>query len=122
MGNNLFGANISGILAKALGPSFLAATLTKVTPGTRGSDLTAGTQPTSTGYAAKGIVSDYTLREIDGTSVLTQDKKILLLGDTIASGQVPSVGDRVTIEGKSYRVINVTRDPDAATYTCQGRA
>jgi len=44
--------------------------------------------------------------------------RIILLGDTIDSGNtVPSQRDRVTIEGTTYEIGVVDRDPDAATYT-----
>lgn len=120
MGNNLFGANISGKIAAALGPMLLPATLTKVTPGTRGADPTAGTNPTSASYPCRGMIDTYSQAELAESPILTAlHRKILLLGDTIAAGAVvPDVSDRVTIEGATYGVDAIDeRDPDRATYT-----
>lgn len=119
---NLFGIDIAGIIGENLGPGLLAATLIKVTQGTRtGGSLTAGMNPTTASYAARGILSDYEDRQINGTLIVQGDKQVLLLGSTIASSQIPVAGDKVTIEGRTYNIIKVTRDPAAATYLCQVR-
>lgn len=121
MGLNLFGANISGQIAAALGPLLLPATLVKTTPGTRtAGDPTSGTNPTSASYPCRGMVSDYRVSTKPGDGqVAVFDKSIMLLGDTISGGAiVPTVNDRITIEGATYRIASVpARDPDAATYT-----
>lgn len=122
MGNNLFGVNISGIINSAIGPGVLDATLLKRTPGSRTpGDVTSGTNPTEAPFAAKGFTDDYTDRQIDGTNVLIGDRKITLLGDSIAGLTIPEPGDRVTIEGQTWTIVDVDRDPDAATYECQSR-
>ena len=120
MGNNLFGANISGQIAAALGPLLLPATLVKVMPGTRGADPTTGTNPTSVSYSCRGMIDTYDQAEMAESAVITVlHRKVLLLGDTISSGTIaPDVNDQVTIEGKTYSVDGITdRDPDRATYT-----
>lgn len=120
MGNNLFGANISGQIARALGPLLLPAVLIKVTPGTRGADPTTGTNPTNTPYPCRGMVDTFDATEIVGQPVITGlHRKVLLLGDTIGGGAIePAVNDQVTIEGKTYSVDSIAeRDPDRATYT-----
>jgi hypothetical protein len=123
MGNNLFGANISKQIANALGSKLLAATLVKRTPGTRDpTNPGGGTQPTEVSYSCRGFVDDYKTGHIDGDLVKVGDRKVTLLGDTISRGSVvPSANDKVTIEGRTYSVVAVTRDPDAATYTLQAR-
>ena len=118
MGNPLFGVNISKLVADALGPGLLDATLVSYTPGTREADPTAGRQPTSISFPCKGFIDSKDREEIGGTLVKDGDVVIVLLGDTINGGAtVPVVGDRVTIEGASYRIEGLDRDPAAATYT-----
>ena len=122
MGNNLFGVNISGIINDVISPAVLDATLIQITPGTRTpGDITDGTNPTTANFAAKGFIDTYDDDQIDGTNVQVGDRKIILIGDSIESLTVPGTGDQITIEGETWRVVNVMRDPDAATYECQAR-
>ena len=118
MGNPLFGVNISKLVADALGPGLLDATLSVITPGTRSEDPTAGRQPTSVDFPCKGFIDSKDREEIGGTLVKDGDVVIVLLGDTIDGGDsAPWVNDRVTIEGETYRIQGLDRDPAAATYT-----
>jgi len=103
--------------AKLLKPAILI----KVAPGVRGVTISAGTNATETPYSAKGFVADYTAFQVDGTLILAGDRKVALVGALIASKQVPAPNDKVTIEGATYRIIRVTRDPAAAIYACQAR-
>ena len=96
------------------------ATLIKVTTGTRTpGSLTAGTNPTTASYAAKGWLDDFDNREIDGTIIIQGDRKIMLLGASIAGGQTPAPDDEVVIGGAKYRLRHVTSDPANAVYICQ---
>lgn len=119
MGNNLFGVNISNILATNLGATALTITLTKVTPGTRGANPTGGTNPTTSDYIGKGFILDYKLRELQDSIIQTGDRKVILYGDTFTV--TPEIGDKVTAEGKQYTIMKIWRGPDAATYECQCR-
>src|SRR5262249_25683645 len=112
---------IAKMVAKALNASKMTkpATLTKLTPGTR-TTASGGTNPTSVDYACRGFVEDYGPGLIDGTLITAQDRKVSLIGATIR-GAVPEPNDHVTIEGATYVIQRVTRDPAAAMYTCQGR-
>ncbi len=114
----LFGQDIAGQIAQALGGHLLPATLTKVIPGARTpSNLPGGTGATTADYTARGIIEDYTDAQIDGTLIAAGDRKVLLLGASIAGAAVPMPGDRVTIEGATYNVRRVERDPAGATYS-----
>jgi len=118
----LFGVDIAAELNKAMGSGMFPAVLHKVAAGTRtAGQLTGGNNPAQTNFAARGIVYDYHNKEIDGTNVLRSDRKVLLLGDTIAGKQVPEVKDRITIEGATHEIVDVDRDPAWATYICQVR-
>ncbi len=119
---NLFGVDIAGEVNRGLGPGLLDATLTSVTPGTRtGGSLTAGTNPTTTTHTAKGFLEDYKDFQIDGTIVQRGDRICVLLGASINPAVVPTAGDRVNIESEDFNIVNVGRDPAAATYTMQVR-
>lgn len=119
MGNRLFGINISGIINKEVGPGVLAATLIKVVAGSRTpGSLTSGTNPTEIPYGCRGFIDSQSLRNQDGSLVDDGSRRIVLIGDSIASAQVPEVGDKITIESRTYRIATLDRDPAAATYTC----
>lgn len=126
MGNPLFGIDISGIIKQHIGPGVLAATLISVTAGTRtAGQLTGGTNPTTTSYTCRGFIDTQAVRFLDGTLVRDGTKVIVLIGDTINSGNTaPKPGDQITIEGATYVIAEdgrVDRDPAAATYTCEVR-
>ena len=100
----------------------LPATLTKVTPGTRTpGTYSAGTNPTTATYSALGLLVDYQASEIKDTLIQQGDRKVLLMGASIQGGQVPGPDDRITIDGLTFRIIDVDRDPASATYICQSR-
>lgn len=122
MGNDLFGANISGKIAAAMGPLLASMTVSKTMSGTRTpSDPSAGTNPVVTAYPCKGILDDYSASQFDGTIIKRGDRKALILGDTLPAGIIPEPSDLVGAEGATFTVVAVKRDPDAATYLCQVR-
>ena len=116
--NPLFGVDIAAIVASAIGPGVLDATLNSIVAGTRTpGSLTSGTQPTTTSYACKGFMDSKNRKERGGQLVDNGDVIIFLIGNTISGGSVvPKLGDTVTIESRTYRVGNLDRDPAAATY------
>lgn len=123
-------------LAKTIGKAFVKfgkpigvrdMTLVKVATGTRSPDAqAAGTNPTSTSYACKGIVESFTT-QIDGTLVKSEDRRVSLFASEIASGVTPDVGDKITIDAVSYRIIGgkegkgVMWDPADCVYVCHAR-
>lgn len=93
------------------------ATLHVTSPGTRAiGSLTSGTSPTYTAQPARGLVTQWRRERLGATLVQASDRVILLLGATLA-GIEPKVGDAVTIEGVTTRVLDVDRDPAGATFT-----
>lgn len=124
------GINLPKLIGKALAKygkplGIKSCTLTLVTPGTRTPGAASGgTNPTSTSYAAKGWIESYTTGQIDGTLVTSEDRKISLLGSTIAGGAIPVTGAKITFDGVTYRImgsIGVDRDPAGVVYVCQCR-
>ena len=118
---NIFGVDIQGKINQALGPLVFDITLTVVTPGTRGAEITAGTQPTEDTYTVKGFIDEYTDRERENTIIQKGDRKITLLGGSLPSGITPKPNDKLTINGETKRIVDVQVDPAAATYECQVR-
>jgi hypothetical protein len=121
MGNPLFSVNISGIIKDVVGPGVLAATLTKFTPGTRTvGQLTGGTNPTNATYTCRGFIDSKDVKDRAGGGLVAGGTvKIVLIGDTINGGATaPDNGDHITIEGATYLIDKLDRDPAAATYTC----
>ena len=117
-GKNLFGADIAGKVYAALKGQLLDATLTKVAAGTRTPGaLTGGTNPTDTDYACEGFIDSKNRKDVGGTLVEDGNVFVVLIGNSIASDQVPAIGDKVTTESTEYRIRALDRDPDAATYT-----
>lgn len=126
MGNKLFGVDISGLIKKHMAAGVLPATLIVSTPGTRTSgDPAAGTNPTGVSYPCRGFIDSILTKNLPGTLSASGTKVIVLLGDTINSGNTaPELGDKITIEGDTYRIPDdgkIDRDPAAATYTCTVR-
>ena len=119
MGNPLFGIDISGLIKDNVAPGVLEVTLTKFAPGTRTpGQLTGGTNPTSTTYACRGFIDSQSRTYLKGSRTQTSSVVVVLIGDTISGGSVaPSDGDLVTIEGTTYVINDIDRDPAAATYT-----
>lgn len=120
----LFNVDIAGIVHRSMSAGLLPATLTKRTIGTRTpGDLTSGTNPTTTTYAARGVVTDYTDGEMQNSPVRIGARRILLIAKSIAGGAAPVPGDSVTIEGSTYKIDDrgVVRDPASASYECRAR-
>lgn len=120
MPSPFLGVDIAGILAANV--QVIAATLIKVTATTRDpSNLSSGTHPVQTSHSARGFVEDYKDGKIDGTIIRRGDRKVTLFAATINPAAVPTPNDQVTIEGRTYIVVAVTRDPAGATFACQVR-
>jgi len=111
-------AGIARQVRQALGGLLFPVVLIRVKSGVRG-DTTAGINPISTEYPAKGFLSSYRVSQIDGTLIQVHDRKAIILGDSIPVAPLP--GDRIRVEGRDWTVITVTRDPAGATYSCQVR-
>lgn len=124
---SLFGIDIAAEVASGIAGAggVLDATLIKVTPGARiGGNLAGGTNPTTTSHACKGFMekqdqtSGGSFLEITPGNLTREERRtVYILGASIADGAVPLGGDRVTIEGGTYQVVQVSRDPAGAVYT-----
>jgi len=67
-----------------------------------------------------GVLARYASHLIDGTDILSQDRKIIMAADQVE----PKVDDKVRVGGKTYSVINVNKiDPGSIVlvYELQAR-
>ena len=100
--------------AKLIKANGKAITLTRTVQGAY-DPASGGTTDTTTTVIGNGVLLRYSNRDIDGTNVLSSDRKM------IYAGQVPEVNDRYNLE----RVVSIeTLDPDesgALMFTCQLR-
>lgn len=122
MGIKLHGVDVAGIIGKEIGQLTLTdpqhnCTLVKVTPGTRTGNLTGGTNPTTSNHACKGFIDRQAKVNRPGSLVRDGSVVIVLIGETIAGGAVPTTSDRVVAEGTTYAINGVDRDPCEAVYT-----
>lgn len=129
MGNELFGLDIAGIINDAFSGALLPATITKETLGARDpANLTAGRAVTTAEFQCTGFWEDFTGTPPPGVTLELNDRKAVLIGDSIPAGGIPARNDLITIEeatGPSslYVVKQLARDPAAAVYTylCRDR-
>lgn len=123
MGNKLFGLDIAAIVNGAMGSGLPDVTLVKVTSGGRDpADPTSQLAETTANKAAKGFIENYSEEALTNTSIRRTDRLISVLGDSIADGAVPQMGDRLVAEGTTWEIVSVPgRDPAGAVYLCQAR-
>jgi|TARA_Y100000310_G_scaffold160698_2_gene160497 hypothetical protein len=121
VGNNLFGADIAGIVHRNISAGVLPAVLIRQIQGPA-SDPTNLTKPLPTDeihHPCNGFIDDYSDMARDGTAITDKDRKITLIGDSISGGVAPAVGDGIIIEDVTYNIMHVKRDPAAAVYECR---
>ncbi len=117
---NIFNANIAGILNSALGPLVFDQTLVKIVSSKDPTDSTKRIQ-VKTEYSCKGFVDDFKDEWVNGTTVKITDRKVVILGSSLATGIVPEPKDEIIAEGTTFTIVDdgVVRDPAGATYECR---
>jgi hypothetical protein len=124
MGNKLFGVDVAGIVARNVGPGVLPVALSEPRYGARiAGNLTGGRpQIAPLSHGARGFWEDFTGDPPPGVEVLANDRKAVILGDSLPAGVVPERGWDVTIEGVTLGIVKLlNRDPAAAVYVYQCR-
>lgn len=104
------------------------ATLVKVTPGTRTPGaVSSGTNPTTTSYPCTALISVLTAGTLPETEVQVDDRRIVVLGGSLASGVIPAPNDKVTIAdvdgvAKTFRLVApISGDGVGAAFAFQAR-
>lgn len=70
-------------------------------------------------HPCKALVDDFSDFRRSASGIPANDRKIIVLGATVSV--VPKVGHTITVEGRTWAVVAVSRDPAAATYELQAR-
>ena len=127
MGNPLFGVDISGIIAQAVGPGLMPVTITRKIAGDRtAGNLTGGRARSPQVFVGtRGVWEDLPKTPPAGVTFELNDRIALLIGDTIPAGGLPQRDDAIEIEGLTlFAVQLIERDPAKATYKylCRDRA
>lgn len=122
--SELFGIDIESLVTDALQGQLIPLTLTRTVISDYDSDTDTQTSTEET-FTSEGIVEEYEDRLIAEGVVQANDRKILILagplGTTPSPGSSDNPPDDITIEGETFTVVDVDRDPAGATYTVQGR-
>lgn len=83
------------------------------TPGS----LVDGRTQTTTSYSCKGFVSNERHEKIGQTLVESTDRIVCLLGASLSV--TPNASDRVTIDGKTQRIVDLQGTPAMWTLLCR---
>ena len=117
------------LFAEAAGAVFEAAddipqamTIRRTVPGVY-NPATGKTGPaTITDFACKGIVGTYLQREIDGTKILTTDRKVTVRQQEVATaGTITTATDKLVIGGTAKTVVNIGQDAATVLWILQVR-
>lgn len=127
MGELFFGVDVAGVINENISPGLpTTATIRKRVPGVRTPGaLTGGTNPTELSATAKCVVGRYSAHLIDGTRIKEDDRRVTLIAESMVfatTAFVPESDTLIDVEGKTYNVLSVGRDPAGATYSCHCRA
>lgn len=109
--------DIAPAVFDALALDFRPATL-EVETG-RAPDGRGGFEPAFTAQPCRAIVDDYSLARRAMVGIPADDRAITVLGHGLTTPPAP--GGRITIEGRPWLIVSVSRDPAAATYELQVR-
>lgn len=126
MGSELFGVDIAGLVADAMGGQLFPVTVTRYAEGDRDPDNLTGGRPKvpATVTGIEGFWEDFTRDPPPGVEVELGDRKAVLIGDTIPAGGHPLRNDAIEIEGQTLFMVQlISRDPASAVfvYLCRDR-
>lgn len=119
---NIFGANIAQLINNALGNAVFDQTLIKRS-STQSTVNRTKQEIVTSPYPCKGFIDEFTDDYINLTNIKKSDRKIVILGASLAAGIIPEPGDGIIAEGITFTIVpdGIVRDPAGATFTCQAR-
>lgn len=127
-GNELFGVDIAGIIDSAMSDGLLDVTISRNVEGGRTpGSLTGGKTKTPESVdTVKGFWEDFAneFERPPGVELEADDRKAVLIGDTIPEGWVPRRNWAITIDGLTLFVVRPLQvDPARAVYVflCRDR-
>jgi hypothetical protein len=110
---------VSAALTDAAVPRDITITRTAAIPGEHEWDPPV---ETTTPYACRGWVENYDDDSVDGTLIDARDVRVMVLTSSISSIVPTDATDTITIDGKTFTIVNVKRDASGALYVVQARA
>jgi hypothetical protein len=120
---------LEGELAEAVSAALTDAavprdiTITRTTPGEVDPDEPwIPVEDVVVPYIARGWVEQYDDDAVDGTLIDARDVRVMVLTSSISSIVPTDATDTITIDGKTFTIINVKRDASGALYIVQARA
>jgi hypothetical protein len=112
---------LSGSLArtigKAMAPLFLPAVLIRDVPQVGGAPDDP-LPPLAANFLCRAIVEAYSQYFKANNLVAANERKVLILATSL--GVKPVAGDRVTIQGITFTIQEVSTDPATAVWECKG--
>lgn len=129
MGTELFGVDIAGIVADALGDGLPEALVMKGTGPADGeprrdpNNLSGGlVRGNPIPFRGSGFWEDYTGMAPPAADIKLFDRRAVLIGDTFKGDWIPGAGDNITIDGETRFVVRLEKlDPARAVYAFQCR-
>lgn len=129
MGNEIFGIDLAGIIADAIGEQVFPVTITRQRRGERQpGNLTGGRQQLAPlVFSGTGFWEDFDGRPSPGIAIELNDRRGVLIGDTFEAGALPlQRNDQITVhepmgDVSLYAIAPVSRDPAGAVYVYQCR-
>lgn len=76
---------------------------------------------TVTDYPCQGVVGTYQQNEINGTSILTTDRRVTIRQAEVAGAGVVTTSDKLVIAGTTRTIVNVQADAASILWTLQVR-
>jgi len=121
----LFGVDMAKLIHQSLSKGLISGKLYSASGAARDPlNPTAGLQgATGVTHTFKGVVQFYRDNEVDNELVLKEDRKILIIANSLSPTITPAKGMRIEMSDTPdvYHIVRVNRDPATATYLCQGR-
>ena len=119
---DLFGLDIAAIIDDAMGADLLQGQLRKKarkSGGRPAGSLTAGNaEDFGDPVAFNGFMEERTEENRGGSLTRLEGRVISVLGGSLPDDTTPERGDSLTLEGKTYIIIETMRDPAGAVFEC----
>ena len=129
MSFDLFGIDIAAIIGENMTEDdLLSANLYQRTEGS-GEEVDGEidyTAPPGNSFSnaipCHGFTESVTIKDTR-EQILSNDRKITIIGDSLPAGVVPTQGDKINIESTDFKILSLLeRDPAGAVYTVHARA
>ncbi len=101
---------------KALGDLVVSVTYT-APPGAYDPHLGTGTAGAA--FTAQAVVTEYTLNQINGTTILATDRQVIFVKQDLTFTMERS--GKLTIDGSVHQIIEISEDPAGASLIVQAR-